>query len=69
MGVAAEGVETVAQAQALVAMGFASLQGFHFSQPARGERIPVLVSRRWMVDDARTQAEAGSGTARMARSA
>ena len=45
--VTAEGVETLAQAQALTSMGCDGLQGFYFSRPVRADRIPALLSHRW----------------------
>ncbi|MDH5538064.1 MAG: EAL domain-containing protein [Rhizobacter sp.] len=51
MRVTAEGVETLAQAQALKAMACDSLQGFYFSRPVRASDIPELLSRQWTLDD------------------
>ena len=45
--VTAEGVETLAQAQALTSMGCDGLQGFYFSRPVRADRIPAPLSHRW----------------------
>ena len=55
MRVTAEGVETPEQARALKRMGCDSLQGFHFSRPVPAHDIPVLLSRRWMLDGADPQ--------------
>jgi PAS domain S-box-containing protein len=59
--VTAEGVETLAQAQALKALGCDSLQGFHFSRPVAADRIPALRARRWTIGPAGDAIEAGSG--------
>ncbi len=50
MQVTAEGVETLAQAQALVAMGCTRMQGFYFSHPVRAEALTDLLQRPWTLD-------------------
>jgi len=44
--VVAEGVETLAQYQALVQLGSDSCQGFYFAHPMSGENIDALIERR-----------------------
>ncbi len=51
MRVTAEGVETVAQARALIAMACHDLQGNYFSRPVAAEAIPGLLNQRWTLDD------------------
>jgi diguanylate cyclase (GGDEF)-like protein len=48
--VTAEGVETLAQAQALKAMDCDTLQGYYFSRPVPAPAIPALLGRRWPLD-------------------
>jgi PAS domain S-box-containing protein len=50
LGVTAEGVETVQQAQALKAMNCASLQGYYFSLPVEAGNIPDMLDRHWRLD-------------------
>ena len=50
LSVTAEGVETLAQAQALKTMACKYLQGFFFSKPVVAEYVPSLLRQRWMLD-------------------
>jgi EAL domain-containing protein (putative c-di-GMP-specific phosphodiesterase class I) len=50
MDVTAEGVETREQAQALVAMGCAYLQGYYLSRPVPAADIPAFAGKRWRFD-------------------
>ena len=50
MRVTAEGVETLAQAQALEAMGCDCLQGFYFSRPVPAAGVAALLSRHWALE-------------------
>jgi PAS domain S-box-containing protein len=50
LSVTAEGVETADQAQALVAMGCDSLQGFYFSRPVAVDAIDALRLQHWNMD-------------------
>ncbi len=56
LSVTAEGVETAAQAQALIAMGCDSLQGFYFSRPVAVAAIDALRLQHWNLN----AAEAGA---------
>ncbi len=61
--VTAEGVETMAQARALHAIGCDTLQGFWFSRPVTADRIPALLQKHWSLKagaaaSPRAQAEA-----------
>ena len=47
--VTAEGVESLAQAQALTAMACDSLQGFYFSRPVVAAGIGPLLARQWQL--------------------
>lgn len=49
MQVTAEGVETLDQANALVALGCDSLQGYYFSKPVFADAIPELMNRTWVL--------------------
>jgi PAS domain S-box-containing protein len=49
--VTAEGVETLAQAQALRALSCDSLQGYYFSRPVPAEAVPALLQRRFTLAD------------------
>jgi PAS domain S-box-containing protein len=50
MRVTAEGVETLAQGQALSGMACDRLQGFFFSRPVPAPDIPALLLRQWTLD-------------------
>jgi diguanylate cyclase (GGDEF)-like protein/PAS domain S-box-containing protein len=50
MRVTAEGVETLAQAQALKAMACDTLQGYYFSYPIAADGVPALLRSRWLLD-------------------
>ena len=50
ISVVAEGVETLAQAQALKRMSCATLQGYFFSKPMAAANIPALLGRRWSLE-------------------
>ena len=50
MDVTAEGVETREQAQALVAMGCASLQGYYLGRPVPAADIPSFAGKCWRFD-------------------
>ena len=50
MRVTAEGVETLAQAQALKAMACDCLQGFYFSRPVPAAGVAALLSRHWALE-------------------
>jgi EAL domain-containing protein (putative c-di-GMP-specific phosphodiesterase class I) len=52
IAVVAEGVETLAQANALKSMACTSLQGFLFSKPVAAKDIPALLDRRWTLEAA-----------------
>jgi predicted signal transduction protein with EAL and GGDEF domain/FixJ family two-component response regulator len=60
MQVTAEGVETLAQAQALRAMACDRLQGYHFSRPVAPAQIPALLARQWRLDGGDTAAGAAT---------
>ena len=47
--VTAEGVETMAQAQALTGMACHALQGFLFSPPLAATALTALLSQRWLI--------------------
>jgi EAL domain-containing protein (putative c-di-GMP-specific phosphodiesterase class I) len=51
MRVTAEGVETLAQAQALKAMACDTLQGYYFSRPVRADQIPALLAQHWDIGE------------------
>jgi EAL domain-containing protein (putative c-di-GMP-specific phosphodiesterase class I) len=46
LGVVAEGVETLAQADALRALAIPSLQGFYFSRPLEADAVSSALERR-----------------------
>lgn len=50
MDVTAEGVETLQQAQALMAIGCNYLQGYYLSRPVPAADVPALVAKRWRFD-------------------
>jgi len=50
MDVTAEGVETLPQAQALMAIGCNYLQGYYLSRPVPAADVPALAARRWRFD-------------------
>ena len=50
MNVTAEGVETLAQAQALKAMNCQTLQGYYFSRPVPPGMVTELLEQRWQID-------------------
>lgn len=56
MRVTAEGVETLAQARVLCALGCDSLQGFYFSAPVTADAVPGLVARKWFTMNAQESA-------------
>ncbi len=45
--VTAEGVETLEQAQLLMALGCDSLQGYYFSRPVVADAVPALLRQQW----------------------
>lgn len=47
LAVTAEGVETLAQANALAAMGIECVQGFHFSRPVESGLTEQLAQKEW----------------------
>lgn len=49
MRVTAEGVETIDQARALMAMDCHTLQGYFFSRPIPAAAVMPLLNRRWMI--------------------
>ncbi len=55
----AEGVETLAQARALTALGCDCLQGYYFSKPVAAQQVPALLGQRWTLDDPTPAAPAG----------
>jgi EAL domain-containing protein (putative c-di-GMP-specific phosphodiesterase class I) len=61
MRVTAEGVETAAQASALLQMQCDCLQGFYFSRPVPAEAVAALLMRHWPIEDA-PAATAGSAS-------
>ncbi len=61
--VTAEGVETRAQAEVLLAMSCDRLQGFHFSRPLAAEGIVALLPHRWDLRGAAAPAVAARTTA------
>ena len=50
MDVTAEGVETLPQAQALMAIGCNYLQGYYLSRPVLAADVPALAAKRWRFD-------------------
>ena len=50
MNVTAEGVETLAQAQALKAMNCQTLQGYYFSRPVLPGMVVELLEQCWQID-------------------
>lgn len=50
MDVTAEGVETLGQAQALMAIGCNYLQGYYLSRPVPAADVPALAGKRWRFD-------------------